>query len=390
MSSLPDSAADIRVLFIDQTAALGGAELCLRDVVGPYRSTGLVMLFEEGPLRQVLELDGVDVEVVEAALGSFRRESRIRAALVLLPALIRALVQVARRSRDFDVVYANTQKAMLVGALASGITGTPLVFHLHDILSEAHFSRTSRWLSTRFANRFCRVVIADSEATRDAFVASGGHEELVSVVYYGFELPSKGRERREVLTELGVDPEAFVVGHFSRLSPWKGQEVLLKALQQCPLGTHVVLCGEALFGEEEFVVELRDLVDLSGLGEQVTFAGFRPDVSDLMAACDLVVHSSTAPEPFGRVIVEAMLSGTPVVAARAGGPCEILRHGETGWLTRPGDVAELGACITSRRRDPADAAAVAASALDDAMARFGLPQMHAAIAELLRTAIADR
>jgi glycosyltransferase involved in cell wall biosynthesis len=51
-----------------------------------------------------------------------------------------------------------------------------------------------------------------------------------------------------------------------------------------------------------------------------------------MAACDLVTHTSTAPEPFGRVIVEAMLCGTPVIAAGAGGATELIEHGKTGWL----------------------------------------------------------
>lgn len=376
-----------KILFVDQTAALGGAEFSLLDVIAPYQRDSHVVLFEDGPFRRLLEEHEVSVEVVRTTLSVFRRESRTMAAMSLLPNLARAMGAVARRSRHFDVIYANTQKAMLVAAMAGRLTRTPVVFHLHDILSEAHFSMANRWLSTRFANHFCRAVMADSQATAQAFIDSGGHEELVSVVHYGFEAPTIERARSELFEELDIDPNQFVVGHFSRLSPWKGQEVLVEALRHCPADTHVLLVGDAIFGENDFVRALRHTIATAGLAERVTFAGFRSDVSDLMAACDVVVHSSTAPEPFGRVIVEAMLSGTPVIAADAGGPRQILRHGETGWLTPPGDATALARCITSRLKDQLGAGVVATAALDDALERFNMEQMHAAIAPVLRDVV---
>lgn len=378
---------DVKVLFLDQTAALGGAEFSLRDIASRHRSGGRVVLFEDGPFRQLLSDDGIPVEVLPTGFASFRRESRLLSSLTKVPALARAVVSIARRARRFDVVYANTQKAMLVGAIAGALARTPVVFHLHDILSEAHFTKTNRWLSTRFANALCTVVIADSEATGAAFVESGGRSELVSVVRYGFDTPTIERDRAEVLGELGVDPIDFVVGHFSRLSPWKGQEVLVEALRECPVDTHVLLVGDAIFGEHGFVASLEELIERRALQQQVSLIGFRSDVADLMAACDLVVHSSTAPEPFGRVIVEAMLTGTPVIASDAGGPREILRQGETGWLTAPGDASALGACITERHRDRAGSATVASAAFTDAEQRFAMERMHEAIDALLYTVV---
>ena len=71
-----------------------------------------------------------------------------------------------------------------------------------------------------------------------------------------------------------------------------------------------------------------------------------------MSLCDLVVHTSTAPEPFGRVIIEAMLCGKPVVAAAAGGAVELIEHGQTGWLTSPGSVSELAKIIRQCQQQP--------------------------------------
>ena len=78
-----------------------------------------------------------------------------------------------------------------------------------------------------------------------------------------------------------------------------------------------------------------------------------------MSACDLIAHTSTAAEPFGRVIVEGMLCDRPVVAAAAGGAVEIVRHSQTGWLTPPGDARKLAEIITTVYEQPERAKAIA-------------------------------
>ena len=104
--------------------------------------------------------------------------------------------------------------------------------------------------------------------------------------------------------------DRFVIGHFSRLSPWKGQHILLEALVHCPADVVAILVGDALFGEQDYVQTLKAQVESLGLQNRVHFLGFRSDIVPLMHACDVVAHTSTAPEPFGRVIAEAMLCRT--------------------------------------------------------------------------------
>jgi len=387
------------ILFLDQTGALGGGELALRDVVRPYRDRCRVVLFADGPLRVLLEEDEVPVTSLgpdpssadgsdnDSGLASIRRESGPIRALAAGPAYVALVRRIAAMAKDHDLLYANSQKALLVGAAAARLSGVPLVSHLHDILTPDHFSALNRRLSVTAANRSCRRVIADSNATAEAFVAAGGRADRVEVVYYGFESPPPARPQRRasIRAELGIGPERFVVGHIGRLSPWKGQDVLIRALARVQDAVGVVV-GEALFGEDELARTLPELGARLGLADRLIFTGFRDDVVDLMRACDVVVHSSTAPEPFGRVIVEAMLAGVPVVAAGAGGPCEIIDDGRTGWLTEPGDEAALAHRISALADDAPTRQAVADAAAAEAARRFSMASMHTGIARVIETA----
>jgi glycosyltransferase involved in cell wall biosynthesis len=214
------------------------------------------------------------------------------------------------------------------------MTNRPVVYHLRDILSTDHFSVTNIKVAVFVANYFSRLVITNSHATAQSFIQAGGKKELVEVIYNGFDPkvyhPSPA-DRQRLRQDLNLQ-DKFVVGQFSRLSPWKGQHVLLEALAQCPESVVGLFVGDALFGEDEYVQQIKQQVQDLGLTDRVHFLGFQSDVANLMGACDVVAHTSTAPEPFGRVIVEAMLCEKPVIAAAAGGAAELITHGETGLV----------------------------------------------------------
>lgn len=376
----------MKILFLDQTGKLGGAELSLLEIARQYRTTSLVGLFEDGLFRQALEQRQVPVKVLASQPIQVRKDSGLWQSLKSLGQLLPLVNRVAQLSRQYDVIYTNTQKALVVGALASVISRRPLVYHLRDILSAEHFSRTNRSLAIALANRFAARVIANSEATGAAFVAAGGRAELVQVIYNGFDpsLYENPDPTPEVLRQqLGLS-DRFVVGHFSRLSPWKGQHILIEALAHCPDHVVAVLVGDALFGEQAYVEQLHQQVHDLGLTDRVKFLGFRQAVIPLIAACDLVAHTSTAPEPFGRVIVEAMLCGTPVVAADAGGAVELVSPGKTGWLTPPGDVLKLASVIRDCQSTPEMMSAIAHQAQIDARERFDMKQIQQQIQACLQ------
>jgi len=196
---------------------------------------------------------------------------------------------------------------------------------------------------------------ANSQATADAFVAAGGKPSLVTVVHNGIDAAPFDSATSTSRATLGIPADTFLVGSFSRLHPWKGHRVLFDALEKLP-EVHALIVGGALFsGEGAFEAELKARASAELLKGRVHFLGARDDVPALMKACDAIVHTSIAPEPFGRVIVEALLAGCPLIAANDGGVREIVTN-DMALLTPPGDVNALRAAIESVRADPGHAA----------------------------------
>lgn len=375
----------MKILFLDQTGQLGGAEISLKSVVDMYRDTSRVILFEDGPYRHSLEDYGISVQVIAGSLEHIRKQSNcwdILGSLGAVGSLVGKLVPIAQQ---YELIYANTQKALAVGALVSALTGRPLVYHLRDILSVQHFSRSNIQILIALANQYAHRVIANSQATRQAFIEAGGDPARCGVVYNGFD-PGVYRMEAEVGAQLRGTwgwGDRYVVGCFSRLSPWKGQEVLLRAIAKLPEPVCAVLVGAALFQEHEYVRSLHQLVKSLGLNERVKFLGFRADVPQVMGACNLIAHTSTAAEPFGRVIVEGMLCDRPVVATAAGGALELIESGRTGWLISPNASDELARAIALNADNQEISAQVAQAGQRFARQQFQMERMHAAIDEVL-------
>jgi glycosyltransferase involved in cell wall biosynthesis len=163
-----------------------------------------------------------------------------------------------------------------------------------------------------------------------------------------------------------------VAAIFGRLARWKGQDVLIRAAARLP-ELAVWIVGDALFTEDDraYAGELRKLA--SSLGGRVKLLGFRDDIPSLMKAADIVVHCSTAPEPFGRVIVEAMFARRPVVAARAGGPIEILADSAAGKLVSPGDAGSLEDALRRLLGSPGERLRLGEAGRQRAEAEYALP-----------------
>ncbi|AFY45110.1 glycosyltransferase family 4 protein [Nostoc sp. PCC 7107] len=375
----------MKILFLDQSGKLGGAELCLIDIAKPYCDRSLVGLFADGDFKTLLQQNQISVEVLATQPIKVQKQSNFFQALASFTKLIPLLIKVTKIARKYDLIYANTQKALVVGALASILARRPLVYHLHDILSLEHFSPINLRVAVTLANTFASLVIANSQASQTAFVQAGGKAELTEIVYNGFDSKKyqiPDIEIQKIQQELELNGK-FVIGHFSRLAPWKGQHILIAALAECPPQVTVILVGDALFGEQDYVRELHQQVKTLGLENRVKFLGFRANIPQLMSACNLVTHTSTAPEPFGRVIIEAMLCGTPVIAAKAGGAMELVEHGVNGFLTTPGDSEELAKVINTCLQEIEITATIANNARNMASQRFDISTINQQIAQLL-------
>ena len=293
-----------KILFVDHTATLGGGELSLLDIARHFRKSCRVILLSDGPFRKALERVGVAVQVLAAGapLQQVPRQGGLLEDLKAFPGVLKVAGSLAVQSRGFDLIYANSQKSMVVAGVAGLIRQIPVIWHLRDFMCDQHFSKLHRRLTAHAARGRIDRVIANSEATRRAFIANGARPSAIHVVHNGIDAcPFEAVSDHEVLqlrSSLGLNGVP-VVGVFSRLARWKGQHVLLEALPALP-NVHAALAGEAMFeGDRAYLGELLGIVARLKLQDRVHFLGFRDDVPRLLRMCDIWCIPQSRPSRSG-------------------------------------------------------------------------------------------
>ncbi len=272
----------------------------------------------EGELSRAMRALGVGVAF--CPMPSLRR-----AGLIEVPFALRTL---RRAVAGASLVHINATRPMLLASLAR--LQKPLVFHVRNTGREPLLDP----LLGSAADR----IISISGAVARRFLPRGCGSK-VRVIPNGVQLERfRGIARRDARNALSLPQRGRVFLSASRLHASKGHDYLIEAFSQIPDAT-LLLLGD---GPERGVLERQ----ARALGERVRFGGQQADVSLGMAAADVVVVPSLD-EPFGRVAIEAMASGKPVVASRVGGLPEIVLHEKTGLLVSPGDV---GAWVRSMQR----------------------------------------
>lgn len=237
--------------------------------------------------------------------------------------------------------------------------GLPVVTHGREIRL---YGRSEIRLAAQTDRYICV-----SRAERDNLLrqTSLAADKLV-VIANGVDSASFRTEKNPALREaLNLPREAKIACMFGRLCFWKGQHVAIEAwsiVQQALPEAILAIVGS---GEDEYIARCRKQVQELDLGSTVVFLGHHQEVTDLLAAFDLVVHASCFADPkegtveaMGRVAIEAMAAACPVVATDAGGLPDIVEDGVTGRLVPPGDPQAMAKAIIAYLSD--DRAALAA------------------------------
>jgi glycosyltransferase involved in cell wall biosynthesis len=317
----------------------------------------------DGELREDLQAAGV--EVVVRPLAVLRRAALSPAGLARIGgALARDAGGLARlaRARGAALMHTNTS-VTLGGAAAARIARIPHVWHVREIYAgfERAWPAYRRLLAT--ADRLPCV----SEPTRAQF--AGNARALV--LHDGLAVPPARAPRATARAALHLPADAFVCAILGRISTWKGQDVLIRALAE-PGGeaTIALVAGDPWTGEERRLEELRALAAGLGVADRVRFAGFRSDVDNVYGAADVVAVPSTQPDPLPNSALEAAAAGCCVVAADHGGLPEIVRDGVSGRLVAPGDPGALAAALGRLREDPSQRERLGAAAAADVRERF--------------------
>jgi glycosyltransferase involved in cell wall biosynthesis/O-antigen/teichoic acid export membrane protein len=263
------------------------------------------------------------------------------------------LALLLRREQVALVHLNNTVRRNHPWMIAAWLARVPCITHERGINDE--FSQTDHILSRRL-----RAVICISKAVEDNFVARGLGELNLLTIHNGLD-PAEMRVTRdanELRTELGVSSTARLIGLVGNIKPWKGQELVIYAMEQLRDEFPDVVClliGDTSDDATDYRREIEQLIDRRGLNHRVLITGFRSDVANYVNLLDIQVHASVSPEPFGRVLLEGMALCKPLVASNAGGVPEIVIDGTTGLLFEPKNVDALAGCLRQLLRDPARA-----------------------------------
>jgi glycosyltransferase involved in cell wall biosynthesis len=374
-----------RVLFLDHTAQMGGAEFHLLSLAPNFTDGCEVVLLQDGPLHDRLKESHVAVRVLEGDLSRITTQSGLVSALSSVKLLGSFVSDIARISKEFDIIYTNSAKATVIGTAAGRLANKPVIVRLHDIITSTLFSDVNRFAFLQAAN-LATCIAANSEASINSLTDLAGHDMKHRVIYDGFPLAAYEQLPLEQIvalkTSLGIDEDTPVIGCFSRIAPWKGQRVLLESLSHISGKVCLLLTGAPLFGEAEYWQTLQQLAQELPPEKQAIFTGFRDDLSQLMQVCDVMVLPSIQPEPFGRVVVEAQLVGVPVIATGAGGVMETVKHDVTGWLVPPNESEALAKRIQSCLENKQLRLAVADTARLQARKRFDIATMTSEFAQL--------
>jgi glycosyltransferase involved in cell wall biosynthesis len=346
------------ILFITHVGDPGGAEFKMIALCKSLRGSSRVLTLQHGSLERILEGQGIphSVRPLAAAAGDIRREGGLLNLLRAVPSslsMVRALVGECRRA---DLVVCFSQKAFVLASLAKPFARRPIVWFMNDILSRDHFSPLLIRLLIALSRHTADHVAVVSQESLRAWLAAGGRKERISVVYSGIEPEQIARQlgdpARIAAYRAQYAPDGVpLIGMFGRISRWKGQDVFLRALARVPQARGVIV-GLAMSVDRDYERELRELAATLGVTDRVDFVGHVDDPMTLMAACNVVAHCSTSPEPSGRVIAEAMFAGTPVIGSNAGGVPEFIIQNDTGLLTPLKDDAALAAAIQRYLDDP--------------------------------------
>ena len=207
------------------------------------------------------------------------------------------------------------------------------------------------------------AVICISEAVRANLLEHRVAAGNLRVIENGLD-PAQVAPRstpEDVRRSLGIDERSRVIGLVGNIKEWKGQEVVVRALPAIIARVPEVVClfvGAASEPDRRYEARLRELISRLGLERHVVFTGYREHVADFLNVMEVPIHASILPEPFGRVLLEAMAMRKPMVGSRAGAVPEIIEHGVTGYTFAPGDSDELASYVIDLLERPVGRACV--------------------------------
>ncbi len=351
-----------KILYLSPVSFIGGAEesLCtLLKFIDRNKFDPLVVLPSKGPLEERLLKNNVRVEIIPWGKFTNLLSRKTLFSIFILPLTLPEIFILFIRLRHFvkkeriDLIHTNGLKCHFIGAILGFLTKVKIVWHIREIYTLPVRSALRVFMALPIGRA---EVIAISRAVQNRLGFSSPH-----VIYNGVDTTrfypfNPDKDLRE---ELGLASGTKIITMLGILTPWKGQDIFLEAIAM--LKTRFpdlagLIVGKELYtgiGHKGYLAYLKSKVKKLGIENQVRFLGFRDDIPYIINSSLAIVHASLKPEPFGRVLIEAMACGKVVLAAKGGAVEEIVRDRVDGLIVEKGNPDALAQAIGTLIEDEA-------------------------------------
>ncbi|MFN8565798.1 MAG: glycosyltransferase family 4 protein, partial [Anaerolineae bacterium] len=372
------SRARLHVLLAVHSPYWGGASDYLLTLAqhlsgADYRFTALFPC--DGEAVEGFRIAGIETAALPGGQSGYRAQD--------IPAVWRAI-----RHYQPDVVYGNTfcGGTRNVG-IAARLVGRPFIWHIHEVLHENAPLRHRAFL------RLAQVIAVPSEASAasiKSILPAGVPVRLilnpVDVETISAAASTRAQARTALRESLNVAADRPILLSIGRIDPVKGHDYLLRiaaaVVRACP-DTLFLVVGSIAPVYQDYFDQLLQMRRELGLEQHVRFEAFRRDIVPVLYGADMLVHTSRT-ESFGRVLVEAMAAGLPVVAFDAGAVGEIIKDGETGYLVRDFDIDHYAARVIDLLKDASLREQIGSRGYGDVLERYAIARTMPMIDALLQ------
>ena len=355
------STKPLKVLYVDAYPKFGGGQQVLHFMASRLDRTryeSVVAMPPNNPLKERLQQEGVrciDLNFVESnyTMPSLTRPFTLLKTTASVPRIVRQIMSVARDEK-VDLIHANSAVAGVHSLPAAAMLGLPCVVHSHDFNTAELTNRLLTWMMRykRSGMIFVSNALAEHyKASEHKYPYQVIHNAVDNALYH-----PDSNARQELLEELNLPQDSFLIGGIGRIERWKGFDLLIEAFARVEANhpqARLVIVGDIIFDHlKGYKKELLDLARNLGIEDKVIFTGFRSDVQQVMAGIDLLVHCPVEREGLGIILIEAMASARPIVTVPAGGTVELVFDGVNGLLVPMGDVAGVARAISRMIDNP--------------------------------------
>ncbi len=375
----------MNILIVNHTAIMSGAEATTLELLRErQQDVRYLWASPAGPLADAARELGAEHIPLRGTTGSLRLDPRdTPIAVAELGQMGLALRRATARHR-VHLVHAVSMRAGIVAAICRRLGGPPFVVYQHDVAPPGRVGQAIRALVDPAAGRLIGCSDHILQSLRREGYRTPGEVLFEPVDVEAFASPNGSTAA--IRAELAPGPGP-VIAEIAQITPWKGQDTAIRALAEVRR-THpharLVMVGDIKFAaratrfdNHAYLAGLRQLIAELELEDAVVFAGQRPNIPAIMRAVDMLLLPSWE-EPFGRVVVEGMAAGRPVIATSVGGPAQTITDGLDGLLAPPKDPQAWAAAINRLLDDPELARRIGENARA-AAERFSVARFYPAI-----------